>query len=83
MVAWKGGRQAAEVPRDKLNLAPGSWLGLTTAAGLAAVLWFARSHTKPLEGFFNEVPACSAAAGMVQCVLDEFLCMTNKRRLPV
>ena len=40
MVAWKGGRQVADVPRIKLNLPPGSWLGLTTAAGLAAALWW-------------------------------------------
>ena len=43
MVAWKGGRQVADVPRIKLNLLPGSWLGLTTAAGLAAALWSASS----------------------------------------
>ena len=64
MVAWKGGRQVADVPRIKLNLPPGSWLGLTTAAGLAVALWFARTHTKPLEEFFNEVinpPPCLLA----------------------
>ena len=42
MVAWRGGRQVAEVPRTKLNLPPGRWLGLTTAAGLAGALYFAR-----------------------------------------
>ena len=55
MVAWNGGRQVADVPRTKLNLPPGSWLGLTTAAGLAAALLFARTHTGALEDFFNEV----------------------------
>ena len=60
MVAWKGGRQVADVPCTKLNLPPGSWLGLTTAAGLAAALLFARTHTRALEDYFNEVDPQSA-----------------------
>ena len=49
MVAWKGGRQVADVPRIKLNLPPGSWLGLTTAAGLAAALWWDSSQSPHLH----------------------------------
>ena len=63
MVAWKGGRQVADVPCTKLNLPPWNWLGLTTAAGLAAAMWFARTHTVALEGFFNEVITSSASQG--------------------
>ena len=55
MVAWRGGRQVAEVPRTKLNLPPGRWLGLTTAAGLAGALYFARTHTTPLNLFIGQV----------------------------
>ena len=70
MVAWKGGRQVADVPCTKLNLPPGSWLGLTTAAALAAALLFARTHTKALEDYFNEVGPESAVPinGLIQCL---------------
>lgn len=56
MVAWKGGRHVADVPCTRLNLPPGRWLGLTTAAGLARALWFVRWQAKLLEALLNEVP---------------------------
>ena len=74
MVAWNGGRQVAEVPRTKLNLPPGSWLGLNTAARLAAALLLARTHTGALEDFFLEVGPLSTIPvdGMVKCMWAGF-----------
>lgn len=46
MVSWKDGEQVVDAPKDKLNINPFSWLGITTAAGLYTAAWFVQSHTE-------------------------------------